>query len=174
MSLCNWLPPHSAATFIQSAATGSSAQDTSTPHPSGHMQSRAVPPLHQVSHQQQQQHGSVFNQLCGDMKQPAHESRQQPALAYRAADRKRRQCLLEIERELLRHSSSDDEAPIDDLQLPNHSAGKRQKTACTGGDIWLAMMSLLAVSNKLYEDATKQACHSNASQIASSNLSNSQ
>ena len=49
------------------------------------------------------------------------------------ADKRRRQCLLEIERELLRHSSSDEEGcGCDGMQLPNPSAGKRRKTACTG------------------------------------------
>lgn len=176
MSLCNWLPPHSAATHTQSGAEGSSARDAATPHPSGHthsMQSRqqfqAVPPLHRMPQQQQQpqQHSSVSNQLCGDIKQQGHESRKQPASAYRAAERKRRQCLLEIERELLRHSSSDDEAPPDHLQLPNHSAGKHRKTACTGEDIRLAMMSLLAVNKTLYANATQaslqQRCKSNCS-----------
>ena len=49
------------------------------------------------------------------------------------ADKRRRQCLLEIEHELLRHSSSDEEGcGGDDMQLPNPSAGKRSKSACTG------------------------------------------
>ena len=49
------------------------------------------------------------------------------------ADKRRRQCLLEIERELLRHSSSDEEGRQGNvLQLPKHAAGKRRKTACTG------------------------------------------
>lgn len=171
MSLCNWLPPHSAATHTQSGAEGSSACNAATPHPFGHthsMQSRQqfrpVPPQHRVP-QQQQHYSFVSNQLCGNIKQQGQESRQQPAFAYRAAERKRRQCLLEIERELLRHSSSDDEAPPDDLQLPNHSAGKRRKTACTGEDIWLAVTSLLAFNKKLYANATNvslsQRCKSN-------------
>ena len=55
------------------------------------------------------------------------------APARRKADKRRRQCLLEIERELLRHSSSDEEGcGVDDMQLPTFSAGKRRKTACTG------------------------------------------
>ena len=55
------------------------------------------------------------------------------ALARSEADKRRRQCLLEIERELLRHSSSDEEGcGGEDMQLPNPSAGKRGKTACTG------------------------------------------
>ena len=50
-----------------------------------------------------------------------------------AANKRRRQCLLEIERELMRHSSSDEEAcDGGGMQLPSHSASKRQKTACTG------------------------------------------
>ena len=49
------------------------------------------------------------------------------------ADKRKRQCLLEIERELLRHSSSDEEGcGGDDMQLPSPSAGKQRKTACTG------------------------------------------
>ena len=158
VSLCNWLPSHSAAIKSQSAAEGRSAHDALTPHPSGHMQSRqqfqAVPP------QQQQQHSAVSNQLCGDIKQPGHDTRQQPACAYKAAERKRQQCLLEIERELLRHSSSDNESPPDHMQLPNHSAGKRHKTACTGEDLCFAVSSLLATH--------RQACSSNAAQLCKS------
>ena len=61
--------------------------------------------------------------LSGPAKTPARSK----------ADKRRRQCLLEIERELLRHSSSDEEGcGGDDMQLPNPSAGKRSKTACTG------------------------------------------
>jgi hypothetical protein len=61
--------------------------------------------------------------LSGPAKTPARSK----------ADKRRRQCLLEIERELLRHSSSDEEGcGGDGMQLPNASAGKRRKTACTG------------------------------------------
>lgn len=50
-----------------------------------------------------------------------------------AANKRRRQCLLEIERELMRYSSSDEEAcDGGGMQLPSHSASKRHKTACTG------------------------------------------
>ena len=168
MSLCNWLPSPSAATNPQSAAKGSSAHYGPTPHPSGHMHSlqsrqqfQAVPLQHQVP--QQQQHSPVSNQLCGEIKQPGCEFRQQPASAYRAAERKRQHCLLEIERELLRHSS-DDEAPADHMQLPNCNAGKRRKTSCTGQNFCLEVPSLLATNKKLYPDASKagmqQQCNS--------------
>ena len=145
MSLCNWLPPHSAATTNQqpttlSAAEGSSAHHAPMPPPSGHMQSRqqfqAVSLEHQVPLQQQhlQQHGVVGDQMCGEIGQQGQASWQLHAKAtsaQRTAERKRRQCLLEIERELLRHSS-DEDVPPDDIQLPPQSAGKRRKTACTG------------------------------------------
>lgn len=144
MSLCNWLPPHSAATNTHSAGDGSSAHHAPIPYPPGHMQSRqqcqAVSPQHQVPQQQQQQHlqqhGFVGDQMCGTVGQQGQASWQQhakPASAQRTAERKRRQCLLEIERELLRHSS-DEDVPPDDMQLPQHNAGKRRKTACTGED----------------------------------------
>lgn len=135
MSLCNWLPPHS-ATNAQSAGNGSPAHDAPIPPPPGHMQSRqqfqAVSPQHQVP----QQHGFVGNQMCGELGQHGQAGWQQhakPASAQRTAERKRRQCLLEIERELLRHSS-DEDVPPDDMQLPQRNAGKRCKTACTGED----------------------------------------
>ena len=96
-------------------------------------QFQAVQPEHQVP--QQQQPSSVSVQVCGDIKQQGSGSRQQPASVHRAAERKKRRCLLEIEQELLRHSNSDDEAPPDDLQLPKHSAGKRRKTTYSGENI---------------------------------------
>ncbi|KAL0050665.1 hypothetical protein WJX82_004454 [Trebouxia sp. C0006] len=64
--------------------------------------------------------------LSGPAKTPARSK----------ADKRRRQCLLEIEHELLRHSSSDEEGcGGDDMQLPNPSAGKRSKSACTAGRV---------------------------------------
>ncbi len=67
--------------------------------------------------------GPAKTLLAGPAKTPARSK----------ADKRRRQCLLEIEHELLRHSSSDEEGcGGDDMQLPNPSAGKRSKTACTG------------------------------------------
>ena len=140
MSLCNWLPHHSVLTNTHVAEEGSPACDASTPHAAGHtlsmqgtQQSHAEPPQQHVLWQQQ--HSSESDQPHSEVKQQGHTPRQQhgrPAHAQSMAEKKRRQCLLEIERELLRHSSSDDEVPLDETQLPRHSAGKRRKAACTG------------------------------------------
>lgn len=140
MSLCNWLPH--VPTNTQVAAEGSPAPDAPTyhmMHGTGQMprlqsrqQHHAVPPQHFLW---RQQHSSESDQPHSEVKQQGHAPRQQhgrPAHAQSMAEKKRRQCLLEIERELLRHSSSDDEVPLDETQLPHHSAGKRRKAACTG------------------------------------------
>ncbi len=84
-----------------------------------------------------QQQGSVQVSQAPDRQVGFHGERvisgPARAPARSKADKRRRQCLLEIERELLRHSSSDEEGcGGDDMQLPNPSAGKRRKTACTG------------------------------------------
>ena len=84
-----------------------------------------------------QQQGSVQVNQAPDRQVGFHGKRvlsgPARAPARSKADKQRRQCLLEIERELLRHSSSDEEGcGGDDMQLPNPSAGKRRKTACTG------------------------------------------
>ena len=84
-----------------------------------------------------QQHWSVQISQAPDRQVGFHGERVLPGPARTPArskaDKRRRQCLLEIERELLRHSSSDEEGcGGDGMQLPNPSAGKRRKTACTG------------------------------------------
>lgn len=146
MSLSNWLPPPSLPTNTYSAGEGSSAH-APTPHAAPHMHSmqsrqqcHAVPPQQHVP-AWQQQHRAESDQLCGQIRQQQQALKGehgQPAPVQSSADRKRRQCLLEIERELLRHSSSDDEAPPHGMQLPHHGAGKRRKAACTGGILCLA------------------------------------
>ena len=103
-----------------------------------------VAPIHVQSRQHQgdvppNQAHSMHSRQQQEPVQPEQSRNRQGAnlntatSARSAAERKRRQCLLEIERELLRHSSSDEEECIGTkLQLPTPGGGKRKKTACTG------------------------------------------
>ncbi len=85
-----------------------------------HGQQQGPVQVSQASERQAGFHGGRV--LSGPARTPARSK----------ADKRRRQCLLEIERELLQHSSSDEECGGDDMQLPNPLAGKRRKTACAG------------------------------------------
>ena len=153
MSLGVWLPSdecQAAATpGLMASSTGPAAHQSPWPQsalPSiaSRQLSDALPsrqqalrqqPQQQQEQQQQQQHRHEPGQCSAAMQQrgamPRQHSLQGPS-ARDVAQRRRRQCLLEIERELLRHSSSDDDAPSDSMHLPNCPAGKCQKTACTG------------------------------------------
>lgn len=141
MSLGVWLPsqhhegaatPHSVAHSTQSAAHQSSCPQSAQPRILSRQQPDAMPSQQQALMQQREH---VSGQCSAAMQQQGEMARQpclQGPSARDVAQRRRRQCLLEIERELLRHSSSDDEAPSDGMHLPSCPAAKRQKTACTG------------------------------------------
>ena len=134
VSLGNWLPSQQLPTVTSSAA------EATTPsyahggthmhimHSRQHQDETASHLVHSVQSRQQQE----FVQL--EQSRNRQGANLNTATSARsAAERKRRQCLLEIERELLRHSSSDEEECMGTkLQLPIPGGGKCKKTACTG------------------------------------------
>ncbi|KAL0025913.1 hypothetical protein WJX77_002354 [Trebouxia sp. C0004] len=137
MSLGNWLPQpdSSMAELPQTESFTAELHDPiSIPQDMQRRQSSGGQLVKGGSHGQQQ--GSVQVSQAPDRHIDFHGERvlsgPARAPARSKADKRRRRCLLEIERELMRHSTSDEEeCGGDNMQLPNPSAGKRQKTACT-------------------------------------------
>ena len=142
MSLGNWMPAHCSQTCneLTSAAHAShtphvgSAQSVPQ-HSTAAVASMQRPASLLQGHLQSVLPSSLPGQLPAVMTMRHQQSNEQGQQTERrlharsvknAANQRRRKCLLEIERELLRHSSSDEEQG-NELQLP-----KRQRTACTG------------------------------------------
>ncbi len=157
MSLGTWLPWQQTPTVAQPAVAQLAAVQPSLPTRGNNQQQQSHMPagepginMPSAQHQScmQHEHLEVQRQAEGFRQAQSMQSRQQQHVeghmdrdrqgwdadttARGAADRRRRQCLLEIERELLRHSSSESEGGGAGMRLPNRLSGKRQKTACTG------------------------------------------
>ena len=140
VSLGNWLRPQSTAVHSAAAADSTEVQlnqsswrTHETPAAQTRQQSHCLPPQQHELRQQQLEH--VHDKPGESLQQQSHKEEQQRlegASVRNAAQRRRQQCLLEIERELLRHSSSDDEGAAGSMHLPGGPASKRQRTACTG------------------------------------------